>query len=73
MEDQRKQRANMWGWLKSRIIGDVPPEDAVCEYDCRKPQCADGEWDNCERRLSGAAGELWPGTKAPSSQTSLKK
>jgi hypothetical protein len=26
-------------WLKKQIIGDVPPEDAFCEFECDKSQC----------------------------------
>jgi hypothetical protein len=28
-------------WLKDQIVADVPPEDACCEFDCRKTQCQD--------------------------------
>ena len=47
-------------WLKSQIVGEVPVESALCEYDCRKQQCHYGEWATCERRLSQAAGEFMP-------------
>jgi len=49
-----------WGWLRRQIVDDVPPEAALCEFDCRKPQCYAGEWETCERRLHNAAGELMP-------------
>jgi hypothetical protein len=49
-----------WRWLKGQIVGEVPPEDALCEFDCPKWQCTEGEWATCERRLSRAAGELMP-------------
>ena len=35
----------------------------LCEYDCRRQQCTDEEWESCERRIQKAAGELWPGTQ----------
>lgn len=47
-------------WMMSHIIQDVQEENAVCEYDCRKPQCTESEWMSCRRRLERAAGELMP-------------
>jgi hypothetical protein len=38
-------------WLKGQIVADVPAEDAICEFDCRKQQCSYGEWAACSRRL----------------------
>ena len=52
--------ARLCRWLKEQMVKDVPPETALCEFDCRKPQCLEGEWAGCERRLSQAAGELMP-------------
>jgi hypothetical protein len=49
-----------WRWFKDQIVREVPPEDALCEFDCRKPQCTADQWASCERRLSHAAGELMP-------------
>jgi len=49
-----------WQWLKDQIAQDVPDADGLCEYDCRKQQCAEEEWATCERRIHKAAGELWP-------------
>jgi len=46
--------AQTWRWLKDKIVGEVPPEVALCEFDCRKGQCTQEEWANCERRLSRA-------------------
>jgi hypothetical protein len=39
-------------WLKGQIVSDVPPEDALCEFDCRKRNCQFGDWSNCANRLS---------------------
>jgi hypothetical protein len=39
-------------WLH-RQIGEVPPDDAVCEFRCRRLQCLHGEWERCDRRLRG--------------------
>jgi len=49
--------------LKNEIVGNVPPETAVCEFDCRKQECRYGEWATCDRRLTRAAGELMPGPR----------
>lgn len=56
--------ARMWRWLKGQLVGEVPAEIAVCEFDCRKQQCTQGEWENCERRLSHAANTLAPEKRA---------
>ena len=50
----------VWSWVERQIAREVPVEDAVCEFDCRKPQCLEGEWGNCMRRMQRAAGELMP-------------
>jgi hypothetical protein len=39
-------------WLKSQIVGDVPLEDAFCEFECRKKNCRFDDWSNCGKRLS---------------------
>ncbi|MGB8495470.1 MAG: hypothetical protein WCE53_13805 [Candidatus Acidiferrum sp.] len=54
--------ARLWQWLKDQWIREVPEDLALCEFDCRKAQCFEGEWDTCQRRLSYASGELMPGT-----------
>jgi hypothetical protein len=59
---------NIWDWLRRQFVDDVPQGDALCEFDCRKPQCTTGEWEVCERRLHRAAGELMP-DKAPVLET----
>ena len=58
---------NIWDWLEGLFAGEVPLDDALCEFDCRKPQCYEGEWENCTRRLQRAAGELMP-AKQPTSK-----
>jgi hypothetical protein len=57
----------IWDWVAGQFIGEVPEDDAVCEFDCRKPQCREGEWGSCARRLQRAAGELMP-AREPSSE-----
>jgi hypothetical protein len=36
-------------------VRDVPEDNWLCEFDCLKPQCKQGEWKNCERRLKHAS------------------
>jgi len=48
---------NLLARLKSEIIQDVPLDIELCEYDCAKPHCSLGEWENCERRLQHVASE----------------
>jgi hypothetical protein len=52
--------ARTWQWLKGQIVADVPAETAICEFDCRKQQCKQDDWANCQRRLSHAAEEFQP-------------
>jgi len=56
----------LWRWIKNQVVQDVPKDISVCEFDCRKEQCLQDEWETCERRLSGAAGQLKP-TRDPQS------
>jgi hypothetical protein len=58
----------LWNWVRGHSIGEVPEDDALCEFDCRKPQCVEGEWESCARRLQRAAGELMP-SKERASET----
>ena len=43
-----------WAWFAGELIHDVPEDLALCEFDCRKPQCTYSEWSSCERRLKRA-------------------
>ena len=58
---------NVWEWAGEQFVGEVPRDYALCEFDCRKPQCREAEWKNCARRLQRAAGELMP-AKRPTSK-----
>lgn len=53
----------LWTWVKNQWVQEVPQASALCEFDCRKSQCLEGEWVSCERRLSHAEGELMPERK----------
>lgn len=39
-------------WLSRQIVGYVPPEDALCEFDCRKTECQFNDWAHCKNRLA---------------------
>lgn len=47
-------------WVLNQIVQDVPEGTGLCEYDCRRLHCSQGEWESCERRLNRAGGELMP-------------
>ena len=51
-------------WVRKKIEY-VPEDIAVCEFDCRKGQCIQGEWEFCDRRLKRAENELTPSRKEP--------
>jgi hypothetical protein len=57
----------IWDWVAGQFISEVPEDEALCEFDCRKPQCREGEWESCVRRLQRAAGELMP-AREPASE-----
>ena len=50
-------------WVRNQIIQDVPEDVALCEFDCRKGNCTNEEWESCGRRLDRAEGELLPSSK----------
>jgi len=52
----------LWQWFKDQLIREVPEDLALCEFECPKAQCAEGEWDNCQRRLAHASGGMMSGT-----------
>ena len=45
----------VWQRFRSKVIQDVPEDIQLCEFDCRKSQCAMGDWEKCERRLRSIA------------------
>jgi hypothetical protein len=43
----------MFQWLKRWFtIQEVPEDIRYCEFDCRKPNCTEGERLTCPRRLN---------------------
>jgi hypothetical protein len=57
------KQAGFVQWVRNQIVQYVPEEQALCEFDCRRGQCTQGEWAGCERRLSRGEGELMPSTQ----------
>lgn len=57
-----------WQWLKNQLAGDVPDDIALCEFDCPREQCTEGEWATCERRRHKGAGDLFPQAMSVTSQ-----
>jgi len=55
---------NVGDWVWGQIVREVPDDDAICAFDCDKPQCTEGEWETCARRLKHAIGELMPGERS---------
>ena len=45
----------LWQRFKNRVIQDAPDDIQLCEFDCRKLECAMGDWEKCERRLRSIA------------------
>jgi len=45
----------LWAWLRNQIQ-EVPPELAVCEFDCREPECTVRDWRVCPLRNMTAQG-----------------
>ena len=37
--------------LMDRLVGTVPADSAICEFDCSKTECSNEEWTHCQRRL----------------------
>ena len=54
----------MWQFVKRQVVDEAPADLAVCEFDCRKEQCLQSEWETCERRISKGAGELLPDARS---------
>jgi len=60
LEATQAPHRRLWQWLKAQIVKPVPEAYGLCEFDCRKQECAGDELENCERRIRMASGELWP-------------
>jgi len=64
MTDAAPSSSTLWNrlsrWFRGQLLGEVPPEIALCEFDCPRGQCLEDEWATCQRRLTRAAGGLMP-------------
>jgi hypothetical protein len=38
-------------------VDDAPSEISACEFECRKLECRDGDWETCAHRLRRASGD----------------
>jgi hypothetical protein len=64
LEDRSRSTTSfqrLWQFVKRQTVDDAPEELTLCEFDCRKGQCQQNEWDTCGRRIRKGAGELFPG------------
>jgi len=64
MSEDRSRRGNpfhrLWRFVKGQIVDDPREDLAICQFDCRKGQCVQSEWEACDRRIHKGAGELFP-------------
>ena len=44
-----------WQSLVQRMVHDVSPENAACEFGCHVTKCDTDKWEPCENRLQSAA------------------
>ena len=56
-EDRPTYLRRLQRWIKTRLIQDVPKDIAACEFECRRTECRQGEWETCERRLRAMRGD----------------
>jgi hypothetical protein len=40
--------------LSRKLVAQVPDEMSCCEFECRRTECLEGEWDQCRQRLDYA-------------------
>jgi hypothetical protein len=64
MLGDRSRRGNSFHRLRQfverQIIDDAPEKLAICQFDCRKGECLQDEWETCDRQIRKGAGELFP-------------
>jgi hypothetical protein len=41
----------LWRWIRILVVQDAPEDIAPCEFECRRPECRQGDWEVCEKRL----------------------
>ena len=42
---------NLWQWVENKLIQDVPESIAECEFECRRLECRQEEWETCEKKM----------------------
>jgi hypothetical protein len=52
-ENKRGRVRQVVDWFKAVWIQDVPEEIAACEFECRRTECRQGEWETCPNRRRG--------------------
>ena len=54
MSDGRVENAGVLSsvklWINASLCQEVPPDIAVCEFDCRNLECTQGQWEVCPNR-----------------------
>ena len=38
--------------LMDHLVGTVPKDSAICEFDCSRTECSNDDWTRCKRRLA---------------------
>ncbi len=57
-EEKAGKLRRLWEWIVGHWVSNVPAEIMVCEFECKKEQCLQGEWDTCEHRILRSAEQL---------------
>jgi len=58
--DRAGMMQRLWEWFAGHWVANVPAEIMVCEFECKKEQCLQGEWDTCEHRILRSTEQLVP-------------
>ena len=59
MKTPRVMLVRLWKRVRSRLVTEVPDDCRYCEFECRKLQCRQGDWETCATRKR----EPLPGTE----------
>jgi len=51
MSGNNQPRVRWSQWFKKQLFQVVPDEIATCVFNCKLPECPDGGWEKCEKRL----------------------
>lgn len=50
IKTRRGTLGRIWEQVRSRLVAEVPDECWYCEFECRKLQCRQGDWEACALR-----------------------